>query len=95
MPENGTISRDGTLIDVVGLEKHFPVARNVFAASLSAIHAVDRVSFQVPWGVSFGLVGESGCGKTTTGKLIARLLQPTGGHIYVMTMGMARLIWPH
>jgi peptide/nickel transport system ATP-binding protein len=77
------MSDSGTLINVVGLEKRFSVARSVFASSKSAIHAVDKISFKVTRGKSFGLVGESGCGKTTTGKLVARLLAPTGGHIYV------------
>jgi peptide/nickel transport system ATP-binding protein len=77
------MSENGALINVVGLEKRFPVAHSVFASSRSAIHAVDQISFQVPRGKSFGLVGESGCGKTTTGKLVTRLLTPTDGHIYV------------
>lgn len=83
MADEKTISKNGALIEVVELEKRFPVASSVFAASRSAIHAVDQVSFQVRKGKSFGLVGESGCGKTTTGKLLTRLLQPTDGHIFV------------
>jgi peptide/nickel transport system ATP-binding protein len=74
---------NGALIDVVGLEKWFPISDGIFSSSRRTIHAVDRISFQVPRGKSFGLVGESGCGKTTTGKLLTRLLAPTNGHIYV------------
>lgn len=77
------MSENGALIDVVGLEKRFPITEGVFSTSRRAIHAVDRISFQVPAGESFGLVGESGCGKTTTGKLLTRLLTPTDGSIYV------------
>jgi peptide/nickel transport system ATP-binding protein len=77
------MSENGALIDVVGLEKRFSITEGVLARSQHAIHAVDQISFQVPAGQSFGLVGESGCGKTTTGKLVTRLLSPTAGHIYV------------
>ena len=68
---------------VDGLQMWFPVGRGFLRGPKSFIHAVDGVSFEVPSGGSLGLVGESGCGKTTTGKLLVKLLEPTGGTIKV------------
>jgi peptide/nickel transport system ATP-binding protein len=76
------VSNDA-LVRVEGLRKLFPVSTGLFSATRSFIHAVDDVSFEIHQGRSLGLVGESGCGKTTTGKLLVRLLDPTEGHIYV------------
>ena len=70
------------LVRAEGLTKLFPVSRNIFRRPVSFVHAVDDVSFALGRGDSLGLVGESGCGKTTTGKLLVKLLEPTGGHIY-------------
>ena len=70
------------LLSVQDLTKRFPVSSgNWFRRDHSFIHAVDGVSFDLAPGESFGLVGESGCGKTTTGKLLVRLDAPTSGHI--------------
>ena len=69
------------LIKVEGLEKRFPVASHWFRRSHSYVHAVDGISFDLARGESFGLVGESGCGKTTTGRLLVRLTEPTGGRV--------------
>ena len=65
------------LIRVEGLEKHFPAGSHWFRRSDSFVHAVDGISFDLARGESFGLVGESGCGKTTTGRLLVRLAEPT------------------
>ena len=70
------------LVRVEHLSKLFPASRSFFRRSVSFVHAVDDVSFDLYRGDSLGLVGESGCGKTTTGKLLVKLLEPTGGHIY-------------
>ncbi len=70
-----------TLVTVEGLTKRFPVSRNLFRKPSSFIHAVDHVSFELGRGESVGLVGESGCGKTTVGKLLVKLLEPTEGRI--------------
>ena len=65
-----------TLLEVTGLKQYFPVA-----GSRDVVHAVDGVTLSINKGETFGLVGESGCGKTTTGRAILRLTEPTGGRI--------------
>ena len=69
------------LVEVKNLTKRFPVARSLFRKPTGYIHAVDEVSFQLAEGESLGLVGESGCGKSTVGKLLLKLLEPTEGSI--------------
>ncbi|MEV0257395.1 dipeptide ABC transporter ATP-binding protein [Streptomyces sp. NPDC050732] len=70
------------LLDVSGLTKHFPILGGFpFKRRIGAVQAVDGLDFTVAEGESLGLVGESGCGKSTTGRLITRLLEPTGGKI--------------
>ena len=69
------------LVRVEGLTKLFPVTKGLFRAPSAHVHAVDDVNFELRQGESFGLVGESGCGKTTIGKLLVKLIEPTGGRI--------------
>ena len=69
------------LLEVRGLVKHFPVRSGLFGGSQKVVRAVDDVSFMIEPGTTRGLVGESGCGKTTTAKLILLLEKPTGGEI--------------
>jgi peptide/nickel transport system ATP-binding protein/oligopeptide transport system ATP-binding protein len=73
---------EGTpLVEVVDLVKHFPVKMGVMQRTGAWVQAVDHVSFEVRKGETLGLVGESGCGKTTVGRLILRLIDPTSGTI--------------
>ena len=69
------------LVEVSQLTKRFAVTKNLFRRPSSFIHAVDDVSFQLHRGESLGVVGESGCGKTTIGKLLVKLIEPDGGQI--------------
>lgn len=72
---------DQPLLRVTGLKKHFPVRSGFFTKSKSMLKAVDGVDFSIDAMESFGLVGESGCGKTTLGRCILRLIEPTSGRI--------------
>jgi peptide/nickel transport system ATP-binding protein len=77
------MTENDALVKIVGLHKRFPITAGIFGKPVSYIHAVDDVNFSIYPGQSLGLVGESGCGKTTTGKLLTRLLDPTSGHVYI------------
>jgi len=70
-----------SLLSVRDLVKHFPITRGVFGRTVGAVRAVDGISFDVKRGETLGLVGESGCGKTTTGRAILRLIEPTAGSV--------------
>lgn len=69
------------ILEVQNLKKHFPIKRGFLNKVVGHVKAVDGVSFQVPTGTTLGLVGESGCGKTTTSRCILRAINPTGGKI--------------
>jgi oligopeptide/dipeptide ABC transporter ATP-binding protein len=69
------------LIVVSDLVKHYPIRRGVIPATVGYVRAVDGVSFSIPQGETLGLVGESGCGKTTVGRTILRLVEPTAGQV--------------
>jgi peptide/nickel transport system ATP-binding protein/oligopeptide transport system ATP-binding protein len=81
-PADGARADGDALLQVTGLTKHFPVSRGIiFRHKVGAVQAVDGISFSLARGQTLGLVGESGCGKTTTGRLLNRLVEPTGGQI--------------
>ncbi|MHA1926461.1 MAG: ABC transporter ATP-binding protein [Candidatus Thorarchaeota archaeon] len=76
------MSRNEPLVEVKNLKKYFPLTGGVFRKVIGYVHAVDDVSFDIIKGETLGLVGESGCGKTTTGRTIIRLIPPTSGQIF-------------
>jgi len=69
------------LLEVKHLTKHYPVRTGIFGRATGQVHAVDDVSFDIGEGETLGLVGESGCGKSTTGKAVLRLVDATGGSV--------------
>lgn len=71
------------ILRVENLVKHFPIRAGVFKRIVGWVKAVDGVSFSINEGETFGLVGESGCGKTTIGMTLLRLYEPTSGRIIV------------
>ncbi|MEE2659248.1 MAG: oligopeptide/dipeptide ABC transporter ATP-binding protein, partial [Candidatus Latescibacterota bacterium] len=81
-PEGAGHLSESTILRVEGLRKYFPVRRGLLQRITGTVRAVDDVSFSVGKGKTLGLVGESGCGKTTTGRMILRALDPTAGRIW-------------
>ena len=76
---------DERLLEVTDLEKHFPIRQGFLKKEVGQIRAVDGVNFHIKDGEPLGLVGESGCGKTTTARCILRAVDPTGGEILFRT----------
>jgi oligopeptide transport system ATP-binding protein len=77
------MTQNTTLLRVENLTKHFPVTRGIiFQKQVGAVQAVDDLTFEIKRGETFGLVGESGCGKSTTGRAILQLHKPTAGKVY-------------
>ena len=77
-----TNANAGGLLEVRDLQVHYPIGAGLFQKQVGAVKAVDHVSFSIPRGQTLGLVGESGCGKTSMARSIVQLVKPTGGQIF-------------
>src|ERR1700730_16344318 len=92
-PPAGTamVSANQPVLEIRNLKKHFPVRKGVLRRTVGQVYAVDGISFAIGVGETLGLVGESGCGKTTAGRAVLRLLEPTSGSIEVGGTDIAHL----
>jgi peptide/nickel transport system ATP-binding protein len=86
----GSADRE-VLLRVEGLTKHFPIKKGILQRQVGAVKAVDGLDFEVRKGETLGVVGESGCGKSTMGRVITRLQDPTGGKITFEGQDITRL----
>jgi len=86
------MTTNGAFLRVENLVKHFPIKKGIlFTKQVGEIRAVDGISFEIKRGETFGLVGESGCGKSTTGRAILQLHRPTSGHVYLDDQDLTQL----
>ena len=76
------MSDNNVLLQVQNLKKHFPIAGGFFGRTVGAVRAVDGISFDIARGETLGMVGESGCGKSTAGRAILQLHTPTSGKVF-------------
>jgi len=79
------------LLTAEDLKVHFPIKKGLFGRTAGYVYAVDGVSFTLNKGETIGLVGESGCGKTTTGLAVLRLIEPTAGRVRFQDADVSRL----
>jgi oligopeptide/dipeptide ABC transporter ATP-binding protein len=85
------VVKNETIIQVENLKMYFPITRGLFQRKVGDIKAVDDVSFEIHKNETLGLVGESGCGKTTTGRCVLRLYQPSAGSIHFMGVDISKM----
>ena len=92
MSEAAAIGRK--IVEVSGLVRHFPVNSRSFWGRKKTLKAVDGISFDVFRGETFGIVGESGCGKSTTARLVLNMIPPTAGSVMINGRDVTRLAPP-
>jgi peptide/nickel transport system ATP-binding protein len=88
-PDGSTVETGQTLLEIHDLVKEFPISSGLMQRKVGAVHAVSGVSFSVAAGQTFGLVGESGCGKTTIGRMVVALEKPTSGEVTLHGVNVA------
>ena len=89
-----TPKQDNILLEVKNLKKYFPIRKGFFKSLAGYVKAVDGVNFFIREGETMGLVGESGCGKTTTGRVILRAYEPTAGEVWFKDRNLGRVNVP-
>lgn len=88
--EANAAAKGGCILEVKNLKRYFDVTKGIFSKPLS-VKAVDNVSFSIKHGETLGLVGESGCGKTTLGRTVVKIYEPTGGTVHFMDEDVTKL----
>jgi len=92
--ENTTATPENVLLEVKDLKKYFPIRKGFFKSLAGYVKAVDGVNFFIREGETMGLVGESGCGKTTTGRVVLRAYEPTAGEVWFKDKNLGRVNVP-